>query len=72
MFRLILRVVSSARILPTLDLAGSKKQGDGSGSGPGCVVHAQLLKQQQEVSFPMSLQKQNQLYYATQRLLISY
>jgi hypothetical protein len=32
-------------------LAGSNKQRDGSGSGPGCVVHAQLLKQQKRFRF---------------------
>jgi hypothetical protein len=33
-------------------------QRNGSGTGPGCVVHAQLLKLPKSgVGFPMSLQK---------------
>ena len=30
----------------------SKKHGDGSGTGPCCVVHAELLKLQKNCRFP--------------------
>ena len=44
--RFIHRVVTLARMLPTLDL--SRKKRGGNGTGPGCVVHAQLLKLQKK------------------------
>ena len=56
MVRLIHRAVVSVRMLPTLDLKAAR---GGSGAGPRCAAHAQLLKLQKAVGFPTILQKQN-------------
>ncbi len=73
MLRLLLRVVSFARMLPTLDLAGSKKQRGGSGSGPGCVVHAQFLKQQKSCRlFDEPAKTKSVVFMPPRRLMISY
>ena len=73
MLRLLLRVVSFARMLPTLDFAGSKKQRGGSGSGPGCVVHAQFLKQQKSGRlFDEPAKTKSVVFMPPRRLMISY
>ena len=73
MLRLMLRIVSLTTMLPTLDLAGSKKQHGGSGSGPGCVVHAQLLKQQKSGRLSDDPAKtKSVVFMPPRRLMISY
>ena len=61
MFRLIRRDVTLTRILSTLDLidlSGRRNRRGGNGTGPGCVVHDQLLEvEKKAVSFLMNLQK---------------
>jgi hypothetical protein len=42
-------------MLPTLDLSWEFKQGVESGTGPGCVVYAQLLEVVQKHCFPTFL-----------------